>query len=264
MSIIAFIIIGALAGILAGLLGIGGGLVTIPGLVLTFTLIGMPSEEIMHMAVGTSLASMIFCALSSSFNHLRRKNVEIRIAKKLFPGAIIGAIIGALVAKMLPSHFLKIYFGIFVILIALRIFFTKPKDITGEVRLPHTSILMAIGLGVSFLSISLGIGGGIFVVPTLTAFHVRLKKAIGTASVMSFANILIGAIAFFIFSVGTSFTYSDSMGFIYFPAFITIAIVSFCCAPLGVKLTHYLPTKWIKKIFAVVLFAAGMTMIFAT
>ena len=259
VSIIAFAGIGLIAGVLAGLLGIGGGIVTVPCLVLALKLMNFPPDSFMHIAIGTSLAAMVFNSFSSFYTHNKKKGVKFSIVRPMALGILFGSFIGALLAKVLPGSFLQIFFGAFECLLGIRFLF-KEKKIKTMRKLPHFFSLSGIALGVSTLSTMLGIGGGLVNVPILTYFHVPLKKAIGTSSALSFLISLLGAIFFLIMGMQDT-SYPSTFGYIYIPAFVAISIASFFAAPLGVKLTHKMPAAILRRIFGAVLLLGGMSMI---
>lgn len=258
-EVLSFAVIGALAGILSGLLGIGGGIVTIPCLLLVFNYIDIPPSSFMHLAIGTSLAAMVFNTLSASYSHYKKEAVLINIVKPMALGVIIGALVGASIARVLPSKFLQIFFGCFEILLGVR-FLLPEKAMKKHHSLPHFWGLSAISFGVSTFSTVLGIGGGLINVPILNYFHVPVKKAIGTSSALSFLISLFGACSFLLLGMHAPHV-QESVGFLYIPAFIIISIISFFTAPYGVKLAHTLPTSILKKIFGGVLLLAGLSMI---
>lgn len=261
IDLLIFSGIGVVAGVLAGLLEISSGVVTIPLLVLAFNFLGIPSELIMHMAIGTSLAAMIFNTLSSSLSHHKKGNVILKISKSLIPSCIIGAIIGAYVAKMLSGYFLQIFFGVFECVIGVYFFATAKKMIAEDAPLPKYLVLFIIGLIVSSFSTLVGIGGGVLLVPILSFCNVPIKKAIGTSSSVSLIITFIGAISYLLLGLNVS-SVPDGVGFLYLPAFITISIAAFIAAPFGVKLTGVLPAAPLKRIFAVALVGAGIAMLF--
>jgi len=259
IEIIGFVAIGIAAGMLAGLLGIGGGIVTIPCLILTFHYLHIPPSMMMHLAIGTSLASMVFNSLSSLYSHHRKKGVIFSVVKPMALGVIVGSFVGAYIAKLLPSHFLQIFFGVFECLLGLRFLLPEAK-IKKKRSMPGFFGLSGIALGVSTLSTMLGIGGGLINVPVLTHYHVPMKKAIGTSSALSFLISLTGAMFFLAMGIQDTH-YPYTYGFIYIPAFIVISIVAFFAAPWGVKLAHLLPTDILRRVFGVVLVLAGLSMI---
>lgn len=259
-EIISFGLIGILAGLLSGLLGIGGGIVTIPLLLVVFTQIGIPSAEIMHLAIGTSLAAMVFNTFSASYSHYKKEAVLFHIVKPMGLGIIIGAIAGAVIARIASSSFLQIFFGIFEVLFGIRFLLPEAK-IKKEKKLPSFWGLSVISISVTTLSTMLGLGGGIVNVPILTHFNIPVKKAIGTSSALSFLISLFGALFFLLVGMHST-PIEDSVGYLYIPAFLIISIISFFVAPFGAKLAHILPTKILKRIFGLALLVAGLVMIF--
>lgn len=255
-----FLLLGLLSGVLAGLLGIGGGVVLIPALLAIFKWLGIPHSDLMQLAVGTSLAAMVFTTLSSSISYLKKKNVIFSIALPMGSGIIFGTLLGAWLTKILSSDFLQIFFAIFEVLIGIR-FLLKEKPVVHFRPLPPPWGLSCIGMGVSTLATMLGVGGGLINVPILTYFHVPLKQAIATSSALSFVISCTGAI-FFLLMRRNHTPLPESMGYIYLPAFIIISLFSFITAPYGVKLAHYLPKATLKRVFGVVLIIAGVMVVF--
>lgn len=260
IEIISFALVGILAGLLSGLLGIGGGVVTIPLLLVIFKMIGVPMGAIMHLAIGTSLAAMVFNTLSSSYAHYKKEAILFHIVKPMTLGVIVGAFLGAMIARFASSHFLQIFFGCFELLLGIRYLLPEPK-IQKERTIPRFWGLSIIALCVTTLSTMLGVGGGIVNVPILTHFSVPVKKAIGTSSALSFLISLFGAVFFLLMGMHTTRA-DDTVGYLYIPAFLIISIISFFVAPYGAKLAHRLHTSILKRIFGVALIAAGAIMVF--
>lgn len=258
LLLLIYSVIGAIAGLLAGLLGISGGVVTIPLLLWTFTALDFPQENLMQLVIGTSLAAMAFNALSSTWSHHARGTVLWGVVRKFLPGLLLGCLAGALIARFLPDEVLQMSFGIFGCLLALS-FFRKMKPHTGEHKLPKGPALGFIGLGIGIISSILGIGGGVISVPTLMAFKVNFPKAVGTSAATGLFISIVGAISYLLFGMGQT-AYPDSVGFVYFPAFIMISITSVLTAPFGAKLTHVIPVAISRRIFAIALFAVGLRM----
>lgn len=260
LEIISFAFVGILAGLLSGLLGIGGGVVTIPLLLVIFKIIGIPTSAIMHLAIGTSLAAMVFNTLSASYAHHKKDAILFPIVRPMALGVIFGALIGATIARFASSEFLQIFFGCFEVLLGIRYLLPEPK-IQKEKKLPHFWGLSIIGLCVTTLSTMLGVGGGIINVPILTHFNIPVKKAIGTSSALSFLISLFGALSFLLMGIHST-RVNESIGYLYLPAFLVISILAFFIAPYGAKLAHRLHTTILKRIFGIALLAAGALMIF--
>lgn len=258
LAIYAFI--GLLAGFSGGLLGIGGGLVTVPSLFFLFHFLGFPSEHSMQMALGTSLSAMLFTAASSACSHYLKNGINWQFFTYLSPGIIVGSLAGALIADYLPSKELKMIFGICAILVGFSFLLPhKEKEKTGSTL--HLPLLALIGTGIGTVSTLLGIGGGIMTVPVLTFFRAPLRNAISTSAMVGFLIAFVGAISFLILGLKQQ-TMSESVGYVYLPAFIMIGLTSVLSAPFGAKLVYILPTDILRKIFGLFLLIVGVLMLF--
>jgi uncharacterized membrane protein YfcA len=259
IEIAAYALLGIVAGLLSGLLGIGGGVVTVPCLVLIFGLLKFPPDSIMHMAIGTSLAAMVFNTISSTWAHNRRGAVLWDVVIRMMPGIVVGSILGALVAHLLSGDILEIAFGLFAI--CLGIYLLRPYHLhEGDHRLPGTVALSGVGCGLGWISNILGIGGGIITVPILVAYRVPEKKAIATSAATSFSISLLGALSYLYFGLKHA-SVKESIGYLYLPAFIVISIATFLAAPYGAKLTHILSPPLLRRIFAGALILTGLVMV---
>jgi uncharacterized protein len=256
---IVYILIGFVAGIIGGLLGIGGGTITVPCFFIIFKLTGYPQAYLMPLAVGTSLAAIVFNTSSATWAHHREKTVKWEIFKKMAPGLVMGSIFGATLTIWLPEMAIEIFFGIFLCCLSI-VFFRQ--------ELPHyaikeTIISMIIRLAsfvIGTLSSILGIGGGVLTVPLLFAVKTPAKNAIGTSSAITLLVASLGTIWYFIFGWKHHFGFGN-FGYINIPASLTVGIVAFLTAPLGAELTRRLPLNRIRKIFAFVLIFTGLTFI---
>ena len=255
--LIAYLVIGIVSGVIGGLLGIGGGSITVPALLLVFSFLDFPKEHVMQFAVGTSLASMVINTFSSLYFHNKKQGVSWPAIKKMLPSVIIGSILGALMARHLPSDFLASIFGFFVC--AVGIYLAKPLKLDTKKHLvPGIKTLSVIGAGVSSLSSILGIGGGVFLFPILTYYGFEAKKAVGTSVTISFFIALFGTIGY----VTKEITLEKwCLGYVYLPAFFIIGISSFVSAAYGVKLSHSIDSKTLRKIFSASLIIIGLVMI---
>jgi uncharacterized protein len=257
---IAYLMIGAIAGVLGGLLGIGGGLITVPCLFFAFHLMQFPQAYVMHMAIATSLAAMIFNTAAATWAHNRQNNILWNVFKKMVPGFVIGSILGAILAIWLSGVFLEITFGIFLCALAC-IFFRKKAIKVGISKLPPTPILSFYCCGIGAFSNLLGIGGGIMVVPLLTSFKITDRNAIGTSAASTLVMTILGTISYLIFG-WDKIPSSGTLGLIDLPAFLIIGFAALLCAPFGVKLTQEISPEKVRKIFAVVLALTGLSLIF--
>ncbi len=251
-------VVGVFAGLLAGLFGVGGGLVIVPVL---FWVFGTQSfSNIMHLAVGTSLATIIVTGLSSVWAHHKRGAVDWQIVKALAPGLIIGSLLGAVVADQLPTHALQRVFGVFECLIGLQMLLATRYQ--PHFAQPGTSVFVGAGVVIGLISALLGIGGGTLTVPFLIWVSVTMTMAVATSAACGIPIAAAGAVGFVVMGWNEATLPEYSTGYIYWPAFAGIAIISVLFAPLGARLAHQWPTDKLKKAFALLLFAVGLRMVF--
>jgi uncharacterized protein len=254
-------IIGIIAGILGGLLGISGGVITVPFLVFIFKYLGMPEQYIMHLAIGTSLGAMVFNATSATYSHHLRSGVLWHIFRLVLVSLIIGSLLGAVIARFIPSFWLQKIFGGFECLLAIYFFLPRKEALEKQKTTIHAKwTLRTISFFVSLVSNILGIGGGTFMVPTLMAFDVPTKKAIGTSAATGLVISFMGAISYLYLGI-REIHLPDCIGFLNIPSFIAISITTFLAAPFGTKLAHYLSTAHLRRIFAIALVAVGIAML---
>lgn len=260
LEIAAYCLIGAFSGIFAGLLGLGGGIVAVPCLLVSFRLLGYPQAEWMHLAIGTSLAAMVFNTFSATWAHHRKKAVLWNVIKKMAPGFIVGALIGAWIATSLSGIILQIFFGTFLCVLGVYFFRGKVKTKQGY-KLPSLPKLNLMSAGIGAISNILGIGGGTMTVPLLCSYHISDRHAIATSSACSFLLTSLGATSYLVFGWGTV-SDTETVGYVNLTAFLVIGIVSFFFAPYGVKLAHELPVEKVRKIFAYVVMITGIFLLF--
>lgn len=246
--------IGVLTGLLAGLLGVGGGLVIVPALVYLFTAQGFPTEHIMHLAVGTSLASIVATSIASVRAHHRRGAVRWPVFARITPGILIGALGGALFASGLPGQTLRLLFGLFALAVALQLALdTQPSP---HRQLPGLTGMSLAGALIGGVSALVGIGGGSMTVPYLAWHNLSMREAVATSAACGLPIALAGAMGFMISGWGTVALPPYSSGFIYWPALLGIVATSTLLAGVGARLAHSLPTRALKRVFA--LFLAGI------
>ncbi len=256
-----YVAVGAVAGILAGLMGIGGGLVIVPMLVFCFAGLGMAHEHIMHIALGTSLASIIFTSISSFLAHHRRRAVHWDIVRRIVPGIIAGTLLGAYIASLLPTDLLKGFFGIFLLYVAIQFLLDKKPKSTRA--LPGFTGMFGAGGVIGIVSSLMGIGGGTLSVPFMVWCNITVHHAIGTASAIGFPIAIAGTVGYMLTGLHVPGLPAYSVGYIYLPALSGIVSASILTAPLGAKLAHWLPVTKLKRIFAVLLLAVGAKMLFS-
>ncbi len=254
----AYLILGLVSGVIAGLLGVGGGLVMVPFLTWAFLAQGFAPEYNIHLALGTSLAVIVLTSISSLRAHHQHDAVRWDAVRRITPGIVLGTLAGAFAAARLPDTGLKWFFTLFMIYAATQMllgFKPKPqRDLPGWVGM--TSAGGVIGL----ISSWVGIGGGTLSVPFLTWCNLRFQEAIGTSAAIGFPIALSGALGFAISGYTLQMLPAHSLGFIYLPALLAIAAGSVVSAPWGARLTHRLPVPRLKKIFAALLYLLAVRM----
>lgn len=259
MTLLLYLVLGAFAGVMAGLLGVGGGLIIVPALVWIFRGQGMNDAIIMHLAIGTSLATIVVTSISSVRAHHRRGAVLWPVFWQLTPGIVVGAWLGAAVADALSSLALQKVFALFVLAMSAQMGFgAKPAP---HRNLPETIGMIAVGGIIGTVSAIVGIGGGSLTVPFLTWCNVSIRQAVATSAACGLPIALAGSIGFVITGLNTANLPAWSLGYVYGPALVGIALVSMLSAPLGARLAHTLPTEMLKKVFAVFLALIGIKML---
>jgi len=259
MELLAYFLSGGLAGLLAGLLGIGGGLVIVPALAILFAGRGFAPAHLMHFAVGTSLATIVATSISSLLAHQRRGSVHWVAVRGLLPGILLGGLAGAGLARQVSSPGLGLCFGIFEILVALQLLFgARPPP---SRALPGTAVQGLAGAVIGSLSALLGIGGGTLTVPWLVWHRIDIRLAVGTAATVGLPIALAGAAGFILSGEGVADAPGYSSGFVYWPAVAGIVLGSVPLAPAGAWLAHRLPRRLLQRIFALALTLIGLQMI---
>ena len=246
---------GAFAGVLAGLLGVGGGVIIVPLLVFTFTAQQLPEAYILHLALGTSLASIIFTSISSLRAHHARGAVNWPVVRGISPGILVGTFLGSWVAAQLSTGFLKGFFVVFLYYVATQLLLDiRPKP---HRQMPGTAGMFGVGNVIGGVSSLVGIGGGSLSVPFLIWCNLPMHHAVGTSAAIGFPIAVAGAAGYLVNGLMAEGLPSGAIGFIYLPALIGIALASICTAPLGARLAHSLPVPRLKKVFAVFVLIMG-------
>lgn len=256
--VLMYLVVGLIAGVLAGLLGVGGGVVIVPMLVFCFVKQGVQPDQIMHLALGTSLASIIFTSISSFMSHHRRGAVDWTIVKRIVPGILIGTFAGTFIASRLSTGFLKAFFCLFLYSVATQMLLNKKPKASRE--LPGTGPMFGVGSTIGVVSALVGIGGGSLSVPFMLWCNVPAHQAIGTSAAIGFPIAVAGALGYIVNNLHGAGLPAYSLGYVYLPALVAIFCASVCTAPLGVKLAHALPVDRLKRIFALFLYAVATRM----
>jgi uncharacterized membrane protein YfcA len=247
---------GLMAGFMAGLLGIGGGFIVVPLLLLVLPTIGIPDKLVSHFAIGTSLACICITSISSSYAHHRKKAVNFHVLKQVVPGLICGAIAGSWLAGILSGLVLVFIFVTGALLTAIYLMMDRRVSATEKVTPSWMYFSYANFTGI--ISALIGIGGGSILVPFLVFRGHSMVGSVGTAAAGGFPIALFGSIGFVISGWSQAAGIPLSSGFVYWPALIGIVIFSMISAPLGAKLAHFLSEKRLKLVFAVFLiFTSG-------
>jgi uncharacterized membrane protein YfcA len=253
-----YLALGAFAGVLAGLLGVGGGLVIVPVLTFIFTFQHLPEGHMLHLALGTSLASIMFTSVSSLRAHHLRGAVDWLVVRRISFGIMVGTFGGSWVAAQLSTRFLKGFFVIFLYFVATQMLLNiKPKP---HRQLPGRVALFGAGGLIGSVSSLVGIGGGSMSVPFLVWCNVAIHRAIGTSAAIGFPIALAGAVGYVINGLSAPLP-PYSFGFVYLPALAGVAAASIITAPFGAKMAHSLPIDKLKKIFALLLLVMGTKML---
>lgn len=262
LSILAgYLLLGAVAGTMAGLFGVGGGLIIVPALVFAFGLQGVAPEIAMHLAVGTSLATIVVTGASSALGHFRKGSIHKPWFMALLPGLMLGAIGGVFIADNLSGTVLGTLFGVFVLLLATRMVFgLSPKPGSS----PPGSVAMTIAGGVvGVISALFGIGGGAMTVPWLSRCGASMTQAVGTSAACGLPIAMVGALTFIVVGWGNPLLPQWATGFVMWPAFIGIVLTSVPFARFGVRLAHVLPATVLRFAFATLLAVVGLRFILA-
>jgi hypothetical protein len=258
-NLLLYLVLGAFAGVMAGLLGVGGGLIIVPVLAWIFHGQQVADAIVMHLAIGTSLATIVVTSISSVRAHHQRGAVLWPVVWQLTPGIVIGAWLGAVVADALPSRVLGKIFAVFVLAVAAQMAFgAKPAPHRG---LPGAVGMAATGGVIGGVSAIVGIGGGSLTVPFLTWCNTSMRQAVATSAACGLPIALAGAIGFIITGLNASSLPPWSLGYVYGPALVGVAFASMLSAPLGARLAHTLPTETLKKVFAIFLALVGTKML---
>lgn len=256
---LSYPLLGAAVGFFAGLLGVGGGGIMVPVLASLFAAQGFAADKLVHMALGTSMASIVMTSLSSLRSHHRHGAVLWPVVRRITPGILIGTFAATFVASHLNSAALAIFFACFMAYVAMQMLLNaKPKP---SRELPGRGGLTIAGLTIGAVSALVAIGGGSLSVPFMTWCNVRIQNAIGTSAAIGLPIAVAGTLGYVINGWQVQGTPPLTFGFIYLPAFALITLASTLTAPLGARLAHRLPVGALKKIFAGVLVLLSVKML---
>lgn len=258
MELIIYLAIGAIAGFAAGLFGVGGGLIIIPILYVVFTHMGYDPSVIMHMALGTSLATIVVTSISSVTAHHKKGAVLWSVFKNLAPGLVIGSFMGAGIAGILSGANLQLIIGLFALWVAFSMFKGAHLQVDQSRHLPSKAMQMLAGGGIGIASAIFGIGGGSLTVPYLNRNGVVMQKAVATSAACGLAIAIAGAIGFMFFGAHEHAEIKNAIGYVQIYAFLGISVMSFITAKFGAKVAHILSAAMLKKCFSGLLVVVGL------
>ena len=257
--VLILLLMGCAGGFAAGLLGIGGGMVLVPFITMIFSAKHFPPELVVHMAIATSLATILFTSMASVRAHHLHGAVRWPIVRLLAPGIVLGSWVGPWLGKQLNTSALALFFGLFVAFSATQMLLGKKP--AGARSLPAAPGMFAAGGVIGIVSGLVGAGGGFISVPFMSWCNVKMHNAVATSAALGFPIALAGTLSNIYFGMHTPGLPAYSMGFIYVPALLVIASASVTMAPLGARMAHKLPVRLLKKIFAFILYCLAAYML---
>jgi len=255
----AYVVLGAFVGFFAGMLGIGGGAIMVPLLVLLMDAQGLPQAQVLHLAVGTSMSTILFTSLSSVRSHQRRGAIRWDVFRAMTPGILIGGLIGAALASHIPSAALAMAFTAIIFVAATNMLLNRQPHASRQ--LPGWAGQAGVGAAIGGVSSIAAMGGGFASVPYMVWCNVPMIQAIGTAAALGFPIALAGTIGFVYNGLRDTGLPAWSLGYVYLPAMLGITVTSVLFAPLGAAAAHRLPTAMLKRIFAVLLYVLAIRML---
>ena len=262
MTLIAFYLgLGVFAGLLGGRLGVGGGIVVVPALIWIFKQEGVQADVLTHLAIGTSLAAIIFTSLSAIRAQQKRGAIDWAVVRMLVPATLIGGLVSGYLAGFIPAATLKMIFSIFLLAVSLQLL--AKWQPASHWTLPGPKALWGVGLGIGSLSAMMGIGGGTISVPFLHACNVDMKRAIAISTTLGFPIALFGAAGFVLSGWHHAGLPAWSFGYVDLPALLAVGATSMAVAPLGVRLAHHLPVARLKRAFGMLLLVVALQMLFS-
>ena len=257
--IVVFVALGAVVGFLAGLLGLGGGMTMVPVLTFVFTRQGFAPDHVVHMAIATATATILFTSIASMREHHRHGAVLWAVVAALAPGIIVGSLAGPLAVGGMSTALVSAFFGTFVAAAATNILLDRKPKPTRE--LPGKAGLFAVGGGIGLISSMVGAGGAFISVPFMTACNVNIRHAVATSAALGFPIAAAGTIGFVVAGLGLSGLPAHSLGYVYVPALLAIVAASMFTAPLGARAAHRLPVVTLRRVFAGLLYVLATKML---
>jgi uncharacterized protein len=259
--ILVYVAIGAFIGFFAGMLGMGGGGIQVPLTTMVFAAQGFPHEHMLHVALGTAMATVIFTSVSSLRAHHQHGAVNWSVLRRLIPGIVVGTGLGTLLARHIPTFPLAVIFVMFVLYMASSMLFNWKAKPTRH--LPGPTGLAIAGALIGVCSALAAMGGATLTIPFLVFCNVPFHMAIGTASAVGFPIAVVGSIGYLVNGWDAVGLPAQSLGYIYLPALLGFTVGSIVLAPIGARLAHRTSERSLKRVFAVVIGALGLKMLVA-
>jgi uncharacterized membrane protein YfcA len=258
--VLELLVLGCFTGFLAGLLGIGGGMLLVPFMTFLLSSKGMPAEHVVKMAIATSLATICFTSIAAVRAHHQRGAVLWSVARVLAPGIVIGSLLGAQLAKALPSPVLALLFALFVGFSATQMLIDrKPKP---SRQLPGTAGMLGAGGVIGLFAALVGAGGAFVSVPFMTWCNVKIHNAVATSAALGFPIAVAGTVGYMVAGWSLRDMPPGTIGYLYLPALVTISIASVLTAPFGARTAHRMDMRQLKRVFAVLLFGLAAYMVY--
>lgn len=255
----ALLVLGGAVGFLAGLLGIGGGMTMVPLLTIVFTRQGFAPEHIVHMAVATATATILFTSVASMREHQRHHAILWPVVAALAPGIIVGSLVGPQVVGGMSTAVLSAFYGVFVAAAATNTLLDRKPKPTRE--LPGRAGLFAVGGGIGLVSSMVGAGGAFLSVPFMTACNIGIRNCVATSAALGLPIAVAGTIGFIVAGLGQHELPPHTVGYVYLPALLAIVAASVISAPMGARAAHRWPVTKLKRAFAILLYVLASYML---
>lgn len=257
----SLMLLGAFGGFAAGLLGIGGGMILVPFMIMLFPLVGMPQDLMVHVAIATSMSTIVFTSMSSMRAHHRKGAIRWEIVALLVPGIIVGGLLsGGAVFSYIDPAWLSLVFACFVAYSGGRMMWGRQP--APERRMPGKAATSAVGVLIGFLSGLVGAGGGFLSVPFMVRGNVPIHNAVATSAALGFFIAIANSAGYVVSGMSMETGVAGMFGYIHLPTMLGIVVVSMLTAPLGARCAHSLPVAVLKRVFAVLLFALAGYMLY--
>ena len=257
--VVGFLVLGAIVGFLAGLLGLGGGMTMVPLLTFVFTREGFAPEHVVHMAIATAAATILFTSVASMREHQRHGAILWSVVLGLAPGITIGSLVGPQIVGGMSTGVLSAFFGVFVAAAATNVLLDRKPKPTRE--LPGRGGLIAVGGGIGLIASMVGAGGAFMTVPFMTACNVPMRNCVATSAALGLPIAMASTIGFVVAGLSQTGMPPNTIGYVYVPALLAIVAASVVSAPIGARAAHRWPVNTLKRAFAFVLYALAAYML---